>query len=394
MNKKKYMGLLPIAIFAVIVTIMIFSISGIADKTKEKTTYLALGDSIAAGYGLDGYNDINKSVPSESYQAIVGQFLNTVPINYAVTGDDSEDLINLLISGKADSDIAKADIITLSIGSNDLLGPLLDIVKEAYGVSGDGIDTDGTGYVSLEEYFASLDMGSMLKLLDITKGLADKLKDNEVLHKKAQEFSGQFEKILELLSDKAPNAELYVTNIYNPFRKVNVLGDMAEIYIQEINKAFNGSSDKYTLIDVYTAFSEGDLVNVKFDLADIKNTNFDPHPSKDGHVVIAGLIKNEMRAKHAPSVPSIKKLESSKKKSITITISCSSENSGYCVKYAASKDGNYKTLSNISKDKSKIKSNDLKAGKTYYIKVQSFNIIKGVKYYSDYSKVRKVKIKK
>ena len=392
MKKKKYLSLLPLAVFAIIVTIMIFSISGIADKTKEATKYLAFGDSIAAGYGLEGYNDIQKTVPSDSYQAIVGQFLNTASINYAVTGDDSEDLLKLLVSGNADDDLNEADVITLSIGSNDLLGPLLDIVKETYGIS-DGVGGD-TGYASLEEYFESLDMGSILKLLDVTKGLADKLKDNEVLHKKAQEFSDQFENIIELLKDKAPNAEIYVTNIYNPFREVNVLGEMAETYIQEINQAFKDDSDKYMLIDVYTAFSKGNFVNVRFDLSDIKNINLDPHPSKEGHAVIAGIIKDVMRTKHAPSVPSIKKLTSSKKNSITITLSCLSENSGYCIKYAASKNGSYKTLSNVSKDKAKIKSDVLKAGKTYYIKVQSYNEIKGVKYYSGYSKVKKIIIKK
>lgn len=392
MNKKKYLSLLPLAVFAVVVTIMIFSISGIADNTKETTKYLAFGDSIAAGYGLEGYNDIKKSIPPDSYQAIVGQFLNTTPINYAVTGDDSEDLMDLLVSGKADDDLNKADVITLSIGSNDLLGPLLEIVKETYGISDGAVG--GTGYTSLEEYFSSLDMGSILKLLDVTKGLADKLKDNEVLHKKAQEFSEQFEKILELIKDKAPDAELYVTNIYNPFREVNVLGEMAETYIQEINQVFKGDSDKYTLIDAYTAFSKGNFVNVKFDLSDIKSTNLDPHPSKEGHTLIAGMIKDAMRAKNAPSVPIIKKVTSSRKNSIIITLSCLSENSGYCIKYAESKNGDYKTLSNILKDKAKIKSDVLKEGKTYYIKVQSYNEIKGVKYYSGYSKVKKVKIKK
>ena len=83
-----------------------------AAKKSDRSNYAAFGDSIAAGYSLDGYADGQATVPADSYQALVAAFLKTQSGNYAVSGDNSDDCLALLRSGKADQDLADADVIT------------------------------------------------------------------------------------------------------------------------------------------------------------------------------------------------------------------------------------------------------------------------------------------
>ena len=90
----------------------------------------------------------------------------------------------------------------------------------------------------LEAYYAGFKDASLIDILAIANDFADKIKDNKVLHEKAQGFSSNFSKIIDILKEKAPEAEIYVTNIYNPYKDVMVLGNLADAYIKEINNDF------------------------------------------------------------------------------------------------------------------------------------------------------------
>lgn len=355
-----------------------------------KNTYVALGDSIAAGYGLEGYSGGQEVPPADSYQSLVGSFLKTSPVNYAVTGDDSSDCIELLNSGTADEALSDASVITLSIGSNDLLGPFTNIVKEALGIT----DSDGDmDYSLIEDYYASFKNTSFTDLLAMANNLADKVKDNEELHAKAQAFSGNFNEIINILKEKAPQAVIYVTNIYNPFKDVMVVESLADTYINELNSVFKDNSGDYNLIDTYSLFAKENLSNVKFDISDLDNVNLDPHPSKKGHARIASAILDAIKGKNAPAPANIKQLKSTAKNTVTIKLSCTSGKSGYEIKFASSKDGKWTKLKDTSKNNNIIKSGKLKSGKTYYFKARSYNNVNGIKYYSNPGKVKKVKIK-
>lgn len=357
---------------------------------SSRNTYVAFGDSIAAGYGLEGYSGGQEVPPADSYQSIVGRFLKTSPVNYAVTGDDSTDCIELINSGIADEALSDASVITLSIGSNDLLKPFINIVKEALGITSSGGDMD---YSLIEDYYASLKNASFTDLVSMANSIAEKARDNEELHAKAQEFSSNFNEIIKILKEKAPQAVIYVTNIYNPFKDVMVAGSLADTYIKELNSTFKDNGSDYTLIDTYSLFAKENLSNVKFDISDLDNINLDPHPSKEGHARIALAILNALKEKNSPAPASIKQLKSKALNSVTIKLSCGSGKSGYEIKFASSKDGKWVKLKDTSKNNNNIKSGKLKSGKTYYFKAISYNNVNGVKYYSKPSKAKKIKIK-
>ena len=96
-----------------IVLIMVINCSTFvyANETKK---YLALGDSIAYGYGL---SDISK----QSYVSQVAKELEVMANNESVVGMDTSEFLELINKEEIEDEIESADLITISIGSNDLL---------------------------------------------------------------------------------------------------------------------------------------------------------------------------------------------------------------------------------------------------------------------------------
>ncbi|MBR1752033.1 MAG: leucine-rich repeat domain-containing protein [Ruminococcus sp.] len=97
-----------------------------------------------------------------------------------------------------------------------------------------------------------------------------------------------------------------------------------------------------------------------------------------------------------PKATSISKLTSPKTKQLKVTYKKVSGVTGYQVTYSTSKKftkAATKTaaVKGAAKTSKTIKS--LKKGKTYYIKVRSYKTVSGKKYYSSYTKVKKIKVK-
>ena len=389
MNKR----IISFIMFLCILTVStgIFPAQASAADLTEKTKYVAFGDSIAAGYGLSGYSPQQTTVPADSYQSLVAGFLKTDSCNYAVTGDDSDACIRLLDSGVADADLAGADIISLSIGSNDLLLPFIQIVLDYFEIDPDTISPDdfASGF-----HMPQLTPSEIINYYKQLQTLMEELADHELLHAKAADFAGRLSVILATLHQKAPEAEIYVTNIYNPFYFVPVLKDLSQQYIDEINQAFSPDSPDYTLADVSTPFRQEELTTVHLDISDPSALNVDPHPTVKGHKVIAECIIQALKDTHAPEAAALRSLSSTRKYRLTAAVGLPDGADGCEVRYAASRNGTYKLLGKTSGRSFKTSSGKLKRGKTYYIKVRSFRRIKGVIYYGTDSSSKKIKIRK
>lgn len=355
---------------------------------SKKNVYTAFGDSIAAGYGLEGYSDSQTKAPSDSYQAQVASFLKTTSRNYAVTGDDSNDCLEILDSGDVDADLKKSDVITLSIGSNDLLQPFIERMMKEFDIDAGSIDPS--------KPMPDIDIGSMTEYYQKIKQLLAELKDDKQLHAQAAAFPKQLQKILALLKEKAPNAEIYVTNIYNPFVSIPGLGETADIYIKEINQAFSANDDDYTLIDVYTPLKENPAyVNVHVDIHNLSDDgiSLDPHPSVKGHKKFAQLITNAIQQAHAPKAASINQMKSSRNDKLSAKIKLTKDADKYQLLYADSKNGTYRVLTVTSKHTYKTNSKKLKSNRVYYFKARSLKEINHVIYYGKDSKAYKLAIK-
>ena len=94
-----------------------------------------------------------------------------------------------------------------------------------------------------------------------------------------------------------------------------------------------------------------------------------------------------------PKATSISKLTSPKTKQLKATFKKVSGVTGYQVTYSTSKKFTKSTTKTVSVKTTNKTVKSLKKGKTYYVKVRTYKTVGGVKYYSAYSTVKKVKIK-
>ena len=130
-----------------ITVIMIFSLNAAAQteyqeiKTDTPPEMLFLGDSIATGYGLEGYNGGKENC--ESYaNMLADKYANqlkgkckTSMKNSAIDGQTSGELLSGLHNGIYDEDLRNSDAIIISIGGNDLLTVLWDFVSDNFNIN-------------------------------------------------------------------------------------------------------------------------------------------------------------------------------------------------------------------------------------------------------------------
>lgn len=79
--------------------------------------YIALGDSLTTGYGVG----LNRSFATLYYHCLLHSFPNFQYENLAVNGLTSSQLVNMVGQANVCQLISKASVITVTIGSNDLL---------------------------------------------------------------------------------------------------------------------------------------------------------------------------------------------------------------------------------------------------------------------------------
>lgn len=248
------------------------------DYEEKIVKYVALGDSIAGGYGL-------KDAEKESYVALVQKKLEAVyggvyAWNFGENGLKSEELLERLKNpdnpyyAEYQEALIDADLVTVSIGSNDLMQ-----------------------YLSQN--------------LDISK----LKKEGDALFSKAcEEFEETLPQLVSEIEKRAPEAEIVMNNIYNPcddtsFSLKEVLGidvkEVSEKYIRRLNSSyeeiqtlqvlsFSGKMKKKTRVqvtDVKSSLAQSDKVCIN---RMISLRGIDPHPNKEGHAVIATQVIQDL----------------------------------------------------------------------------------------------------
>lgn len=273
----------------VLFAVLVIFITANKPKVESKNdiiNYVALGDSIAAGYGLA--DDEN------NYVDLIGEDLGARTTNLAVSGMTSIELMEMLSSGEYDDVISQADVITISIGSNDLLQPFINRVIKAFGIEDVG-DINNTVISELKRKYKD----DPFTLIPVIAELNSQIVNNEELYAICKNFEiNIFPQIITLIKEKNENAQIIVNNIYNPYYNVSIygiydLGKIADSYIDRINLAFIDSIN-YHCIDIYDVFREEGLTNSNIDFWNLESLNFDPHPNKDGHMMIFSAINSKI----------------------------------------------------------------------------------------------------
>lgn len=280
--KKKWMHLLLTAVI-VISMVMLNSVSANADTAADKTTldvtashctYLSLGDSIAYGMSAASGSDYvhlfyNHLIENPNYSQLG---LN----NLAVCGDTSSNLLSKLQTDLSYTAAVKnAKVITISIGGNNLLSPVISTVCTAFGVS--PVKNSNLMAELAKAIVNNPNSDTILGGIAGSPTLAKALQSN------ISQFGIDLPKIIRMIKTISPQAQIYVLSLYNPFNSQDLLYTVVDPLINGINKVINtNAASGYKVADVYTKFKTT-AGAVNFDLAAFK---LDPHPTTIGHKAI------------------------------------------------------------------------------------------------------------
>lgn len=229
----------------VLIAIAVISIGCTPNKPTKKEyigesiSYVSLGDSIPEGYGLSNYaNKSDDGFVSDSYTDSLKIFFkdkykNVTAHNYAQTGLTSTQLKDQLLALDGDSlsqtqeemksNIESADVITVCIGANDILGPaqnnFINILLEE----------------DISPYLSQFDNGIAI-------------------------FNTNFPIIVNTLRELNPTAKLIFSNIYNPYAALSISSSNIEIYYSMF-KIYDIPSDRVNLIgQIAEAYIDADIV--------------------------------------------------------------------------------------------------------------------------------------
>lgn len=217
----------------------------------EKTDYVAFGDSIAAGFGLDS--------PSEAYPSILAEALGFKLSNLAQNGQTSEELKARIagLSKKEKDMVSEAHLITISIGGNDLIG-------------------EKNRKVVLSEALLSVLSGDYTMSDEMTE-IYQTLKDNLVAS-------------VSMLRELNPDAVILLQTLYNPYLGGEYtylgynIGDRLDYYVQKVNETYEDArqeSDQFFIVDVAEQMNG---------VPEYFYTTFDFHPTAAGHEAIAKIF--------------------------------------------------------------------------------------------------------
>jgi lysophospholipase L1-like esterase len=217
----------------------------------KKYYYAALGDSITSGIGPLIFNGFVYRI----YDFLRTKFCNVAFVNLGKPGLTSSGLLEQLCKDcEVRTAVKKANMITISIGGNNLL-------KSAF-------------------------------------------KNYECINKKnasagVEQFERDWIRILQCIRNSiGSKAKLYVMTIYNPYNKEHQNYKIADHYVECINSIIHNpnliENYGYIVVDIYDYFEDHPECDWTFFNFFIR----DPHPNYEGNKKIASLFQRAWTITH------------------------------------------------------------------------------------------------
>ena len=244
----------------------------------ETGSYVALGDSISAGYGLEGGE---LSFP-EMLERDTGYVLTDFSSNDGVT---SEDLLETLNKSEVIAAVQDADVITITVGGNDLMNALYEYLADAPGVSmtADQI-RDGLVNGTIKDPLV------LLTLMNSLSGFPKSSHAEDALTTLRTNLSSALAQIKVM----NPDVTCIIANQYNPYwhiKEAAAIGIVLtfETGVLDLNTTLAevAQTQGVTAVDVYGAFHVSADNPCNADFTAIDDFNLDFHPNALGHQLIA-----------------------------------------------------------------------------------------------------------
>ena len=257
----------------------------------EQKSYVALGDSITTGYGLaENETGFAKQVADSNGYTLT---------NLAQDGATSTDLLEV-VKSEANADTLKnADLITVTIGGNDLMNALYAYLAEEYNnkQNSDTPITAADVKASLAgEEEAVVEQTTMLGFA--ISNISD-FQSSSIANSSYNALGYNFVEIIETIREINQNAQLIVVNQYNPYS--HLTAGISGLDLSSVISAFDSAVQAlnvgissgeaiagYTVADVYTKFKEAE--NNPCNASVSPSINLDFHPNAAGHSLIASTI--------------------------------------------------------------------------------------------------------
>jgi len=309
--------------------VLVLSVSVVLPVSAKPSGMLVLGDSIATGYGLPNYSAPSPQLATDSFgnrlAAEYGLSYGHTYYNFAVNGMTSEELAAALTDGTSqyvyrdnalgfdeatysmyqmvDASATKVavkncDTIIISIGGNDLLRPLFEILTEyveqnASLIKGLGIDMTGGGVgIGAVQSMMGGAAGEMMAKMLTALLTSDTAKAR--FEAGIADYAENLAAITDAIYKTNPNADVYFLCLYDPFDGISMFGDMtamADEFIIGLEnatlahaKAVNAKGRSFTPVLMREKFA-GNAMTMTNMLA------FDIHPNVNGHAAIFDSLK-------------------------------------------------------------------------------------------------------
>ncbi|MBO4330909.1 MAG: hypothetical protein J5827_02415, partial [Oscillospiraceae bacterium] len=173
-----------------------------------------------------------------------------------------------------------AELITISIGSNDILVPAVGLITDSLTSVGFGGGAGLSDVISaLEDMYAALSSDEGAKTLE--NGCVT--------------FEENWDRIILRIRGLNPDAEIAVTGFYDPYGMLDLKVGLADIKIGSLIDGYiarlNETLEKSALRDEYVTADISDVsTNVRIFALDPSQFSFDPHPDSAGHRLIADRL--------------------------------------------------------------------------------------------------------
>ena len=276
--------------------------------------YLALGDSITTGYAppASGSTEPGKvERPFADQVEVLGYDLT----NLAEDGETSTSLLAKLKNGNIN--VSSADLITITIGGNDLMGALYGYLVEEYNKN----QAEESNKIDVDTLKAALAAPSLsnLSMLQAVFGYLENFSTSTAASTAFSSVKSNLTEILTTIRQRNNTAKILVATQYDPYQwmsasetdtlkeQIDALKAAFTAGVTALNVSIQGAvtevnDSNISVVDVCSAFagSQANLCNAYYNGVQgsfpsmTVDMDLDFHPNQTGHDLIAETITDAL----------------------------------------------------------------------------------------------------
>lgn len=272
-------------------------------QSENGTSYVALGDSISSGYGLEE--------DTLSFAQQVAQDNGLELTNLAQDGETATSLLDKLQTDQVSEAVAQANIMTITVGGNDLMNALYAYLTDAYNQRN---PENPTTQEDMKNAVMGGDMGVLTFALEVGPGFSNSEQATQAL----ADFHAHLTQIVLNIRAENPQVQLVVVEQYNPYSyllkelsKNPIFASSAQSLcaafgagVADINNVIAAVAQQQEcwVAKVYDAFETAQENPCNASVSVPVKLNLDFHPNEYGHALIAQQV-TELLAQQAIVLP-------------------------------------------------------------------------------------------